>query len=282
MKKIVYLIAILPLLLACNTEFFKMDETDAQTGLRVKGDGLKCETVEIQVDGEKITRNYFYQGEKVDFIFKDIYGLKRIKQLAYPELSIVIKTKEGDIVNETKDALGDQGHLEFPLKIIAYFEAAFDRELGSEFDITITIKDKKGDGIITASMPFEVVPNPNITVNAVNTTYDMVYLWDEDEKKVITSDYISPGKTYYLVVQGLENIKSPVVPLEIMDENGELLFTNPDIFDDVSPDEAAKFLKHFSAEFYVPRSASGPVTVRVKVIDEESDNSLVAETTVKI
>jgi hypothetical protein len=63
---------------------------DLTTGAYSRGDGIGCEDVIIQINGDVDNRNEFIYGEKVKFIFNDITGLKRENGSVFPGLSMFI------------------------------------------------------------------------------------------------------------------------------------------------------------------------------------------------
>ncbi len=281
-KKLIPFMLLALCFVGCDSNFYEMDKTFPKTQLHVKGDGLKCNKVTLEINGKKVNRNEFYHGEKVTINFIDAQGFKRKNQRAYPHMDITIKNDSGDIVIDSKNVLGDKGTKEYPFKISAFFEALFEEDAGTSFEILIEIKDKKGNGTLTATMPFTVVPNPNITVSKKGADCEPIAIWDAASGTVLTSKYIKPNRDYHILFNQVKGIETPYVPLDFTDGNGKVIFVNDNLFEEVTPEDQKKMLQQFSARFTLTPNLVNPITVRCRVEDLRSENYLEVSTKVHV
>lgn len=269
------------LLLGCKPEKLSMDYKNKKIGLSVKGTDMKCAEVKMIIDGKTVERKQFILGEKVTLEFRDIEGFKRVKGSVYPELDITVKNSDGSIVLDEKNLLDGASKSESKIKVSAYLVAQKFGD-GNNYIAEITVRDTKGKGVIQATMPFEIIPNPNLIVSKDNVDCDLIYLWDDVEKKVVTKEYVKPNRMYYLIFNKLEGVEYPIVPLEIIDGNNKILFSDENILADITSEELIKVKEQFSAKFSLGSLVKNPITIRCLVNDKKSENFLEVETTVKV
>lgn len=283
MNKLVITLFLLPLIASCNLKEFKMDSTDSKTKLHVKGDGLISEKPKLLVNGEEIHRNHFYEGEKIEFLFNDVQGLTRKNGISYPSLTILVEDNNGKVLLETDNLLEGEKIDEERIKITRYLDAILKGGTGEQYNITLTIKDTKGKGVLTAEMPFTVEPTPILEVTANNVDYNMIYMWDANDKVVVTDSEIQAGKDYVIFFNKVDGIEHLVLPFHLIDAHGDTLLTSDNLFEEMTPEDRIQSKEQFSAKFQLYENVTNPVRVicQAKDLNSENDIHVVAKLEVK-
>lgn len=235
--KLIGIILITVIFNAC--EFKQSFNKDLTTGAYSRGDGIGCDDVKIQINGEVENRNKFDYGEKVNFIFNDITGLKRENGSVFPGLSIFIVQNEKDTVLQHQDLFAnmEDGTDLSPLQLQANFTSALPNENNEKYQVLINIWDKKGKGTFQYELPFLVKKNELLNIDASNIDYTNIYLWDETQKSVVVKKEVSVQSTLILILEGLdglevvENKVFPSFTIDIIDNNGNEVLSNSNILE---------------------------------------------------
>lgn len=287
MKRILPLFLITLIFSACVDVTYNAEINDSKTKMKVIGTGLSCNDVTIEVGGEVVERNNFYQGEKVTVSFINVLGMTEIDNKIYPNLSLSVKDANGKVINSRDDLIKSETSNLSPLKLTAFFTVPFEYREGHTYHLHINIKDKKGKGVITADMPFTISPNPNIKIKSQGLSVKRVYLWDKAIDLVITNNEIQKDHTYYIIVDSLRGLTEiddlvyPVLPMYIIDNNGDTLLASDDLLDKaeegINPDK----LLNIPFTFSVNGDVSNPVTVKTGIWDQKSERYFEINASVK-
>lgn len=229
-----YLIIILITILLNACQFNQSTKKDLLTGASSRGNGLGSDDVQIEINGKTENRNTYVFGEKVNFIFNDIKGLKEIDGKTYPGMSIYIVKDKDTLLSEDDliDPLEDGTNLS-PLLLKTHFIAAL--PITDNYKVYINIWDKKGDGTFKFEMPFEVEENKIIDITASNLEYSTIYLWNESKQAPVLDKNIDINDNYILIsekVKGLKNIDGKVYPIfsiDIEDSKGNKILSDPNV-----------------------------------------------------
>ncbi len=220
---------------ACN--FHQSVNKDLTTGAFSRGDGLSCDKVSVEINGEEVSRTSFVQGEKVSLVFNNIEGFKKIGNKVFPGLSIFIIKNEKDTVIYESDLFDDlpNGTDLSPLQLTSYFVASLPYENNEKYKAHVKIWDKKGKGTFVYEYPFRVKENKLLSVKSKDLNYSTIYLWDETDQHVVTDKEINSQNTFILIMEkisGLDIVDGKVFPsfsIEIANAAGEQVLYNSDI-----------------------------------------------------
>lgn len=229
------LIGLFFILISC--EFNQSVKTDLTTGAYSKGDGLKCDDVSIEINGEVEKRTTFIYGEQINFIFSNVTGFKKESEKVFPILTITIIKNEKDTIANSENLLIDlsEGTELSPLELSAHFMAGFQFETADEFVAQVNISDDKSDGTFYYELPFKVQENKLLNIDAIGLVYKDIYLWNESKKMTIAKGNIEAVDTVLLLIEGLDGFKEvdgkifPICMLEFNDNNGEKVIYNPNL-----------------------------------------------------
>jgi len=234
MKKVTLIGLIFILAIFSGCEFNQSVNKDLTTGAYSRGDGIGCDDVKIQINGDVDNRNEFIYGEKVNFIFNDITGLKRENGSVFPGLSMFIVKNETDTVLQHQDLFAnmENGTDLSPLQLQANFTSALPNEHNEKYKVFINIWDKKGTGTFQYELPFSVKKNELLNIDASNIDYSNIYLWDETKKSVVVKKEVRVQSTLILILEGLDGLEVldnkvfPSFSIDITDNNGNQILSN--------------------------------------------------------
>jgi len=251
--KIYILLAFLGLFIFNSCQFNQSVNKDLTTGAYSRGDGITCDNVVLQINGKTENRNEFIDGETVKIIFENVNGLTRIENKTYPEMSMFIVKNEQDTIKAQKDILYDakDGVDIYPLQLSSSFIAALPYQNGEKYKVIVQIKDKKGKGKFTYSLPFQVKPNEVLKIENNGLKYKYIYLWDEDTQLAVVDNHLYNRHKYDLVIERLNGFKVsegkvfPILSLRITDKNQQKILDNPNLLKEIEqigikPDEFEK------------------------------------------
>jgi len=286
--KAIQLIAIAVLFSACN--FSQSINKDLITGATSRGDGLSCDDISIQINGEKEKRNTFTYGENVVFAFDGISGFKEENGKVYPEMSMVVLKKENQMVLSELSLLNlTEGTDLSPLQLQANLIANFPHKNNEEYEVQLTIWDTKGEGKFTYNMPFTIIENELLHVKSTTIDYTSIYLWNESDNKVVADNKMTSKNKYLLILEGLDGLKAengkvfPALSILLTDNKGNAVLSNPNLLQSSTTDgvDAAAFtknqtfvsLKFNEGEFFNPYK----LTVELKDAKSESKLNITTE-----
>jgi hypothetical protein len=264
MKKTFYVILFSMVVTGCH--FSKSVNKDLITGLTSTGNGLTCEDVNLMVnDKRKVTSSFSY-GEKANLVFNDVKGFKLDNGKAFPLMQILVTSLNGDTVLFADDLYSEYADgMDFtPLKLTADLTVATPIKSGSEYQLKVFIKDRKGSGTYTSKLKFSVGRNDKIKAEPSNVSYDEIYLFSvgEESGRVINDGKIKFGDAIYLMVEGLKGFKEednmvfPGLSLKGTDSGGSVIFNYEDLFSDfiTTGISVSDFITRISAHFVIKES----------------------------
>lgn len=292
MKKLLPFFSILLLTTFTACEVNQSTSKNLITGVSSRGDGLSCEDVIIQVNGETESRNEFVYGENVEFIFSDIYGFQKEDGKDFPGLSMYIVHNEKDTVLAETDLFADltEGVDFSPLQLTAKFIAklSFDKE--DKYITFIKVWDKKGTGTFSYEFPFVVKENTVLTVKPSELNADNIYLWNETKKQMMVNNTINKNETIILLVEkptGLKEIDGRVYPqfsIHITDENDTEIVANDNVLAQYEANGIdAKDVPELqlSATFKFDGTVN-PVKLHSVILDKTTGNKINISTTLEV
>ncbi|MBL1279681.1 MAG: hypothetical protein COA33_005390 [Fluviicola sp.] len=224
-----------------SCQFNQSVNKDLSTGAYTRGDGISCNDVIIKVNEEVKNTNTFTYGEEITFVFNNVRGLTIEDGKSYPTLSMVVMKNEKDTVLNRPNLLNNlnQGTTLSPLRLTAYFVVALPNENGESYKMHITIKDQRGDGVLTYELPFTVENNDLLKVNSTSIDYSRIYLWNESTKKTVINGQVNSNDTLILIIEGVEglemkdNLIFPILSIEMSDRNGNKIISDPNILSNI-------------------------------------------------
>lgn len=283
----------LSILIFYSCDFKKSTHKDFITGLSTAGDGLSCEDVSILSDDNVVRRSTFTFGEVITFKFKDIEGFNEENGTVFPGMSILIRDSENNVVLQNEDVYANNSEGINYSPLVLHAEATLARPIhsGKQYNLLIKIWDKKGDGKLSAEMSFDVKPNDKISVSKNNCNYDEVYLFSENNDRVITDNSIRFGENVFLIFEGVKEFVEetekiyPGLSLIIRDYKGEVILSNQDLFGEYEQTgiEASDFRDRVSANFWFNGSeANNPLSLEAKLWDKKSDKFISVRTSLNL
>ncbi len=269
-----------------SCEFNQSTHKDLTTGAYSKGDGIGCDDIVIQVNGANENRNQFVYGERVNFVFENVTGLKRKNGKVSPGLSLYVLDSKKDTVLSHFDLLADlkKGTDKFPLEINANFIAAFPRQDKENYTVFIKIWDKKGEGTFQYQMPFTVKKNKVLKVTSNAIDYTDIYLWDETKQLVVANKNVSLKSQLILLLEGLDGLEViekkvfPAMSIEIVDRNGNPIISNPNLLEEFG-DEGVDYDVFKTSQLpitltFSTSSVNNPCQLKVSFTDLKSDRRI--------
>lgn len=287
MKFIIFLIVVSLATFSCD--FKKSFNKDLVTGLATSGDGLDCEDVYISVDEEKINRNSFIYGEDVYLNFQGIEGFTKEGENVFPGMELFVTNKAGEKILYEKDLYADypDGINLSPLQLNANLTVADPIHSKNDYTLFLKIWDKKGDGTFKAEMDFSVKANDKLEITTNKVTFNEIYLFSKNRKKVITNQKISFGENVYMIFEGLSGLNQvdgnvfPGLSLRVTDNTNEIILDYSDLFDEYTENGLAvsDFNNEVSTNFWFTGSkVNNPLQCEITIWDKKGDANLKAET----
>jgi hypothetical protein len=289
MKKTILLLLLGFSSIGCETGTSVSFKKDLLNNVTTKGNGLSCEKVEVLVDGESPKSNEIIYGQKLEFKFKDTEGFKLQKGLAHPGLRMSVFNKKGDtLVNyaDLYDEYNDKGIDINRYNLFAELIIATPILSGQVYQLEIFIWDKKGKGTFKMNYDFSLITDPKIGIKLGGLTAKEMYLFDNEEHKVITNHVIAKNKEITLFLKGIEGFvveNEAVFPgftAKIIDANNLIALNNKDLFEKYTTEgvPVSIFDKQMYLDFDVyGKDLKGPVTIKCKMWDKKSDKFLELE-----
>lgn len=272
------------LLFACNQSIKK----DLTTGSFSQGKGIGCNDVKTEVNGKVTKRTEYVYGEKVNFIFNNVVGLKKINGKVFPGLSICILDSKKDTIISNPEVLNlPNGTNLSPLQLTAYFNAAMPAGTNEKYMVHIDIWDNKGTGTFHHEMPFTVKENNLLSINSQGVECKAIYLWDETEKLAVIEDKIDINNKFFLIFQDVLGLKEedgivhPAMSLNITDNQGNKIIENPNVLEKYTMDGVdPKVIKTGQIPVtitFTPGRINNPCKISAVLTDAKSDNKLEVE-----
>lgn len=274
----IFLIALL--IAACN--YSRSIKHDFLSGITSTGKNIDCEDIFVTVNGEKKSGNSFIYGESFKIKFTDVTGFTKIDDYVFPEMIITVVNTSGDTILQSDDLIS--GHPEgfnySSLELHGEITAAAPIKSKQEYKAIVKIKDKKGDGTLTAVYPFKVVANDKIKVELTDLTVDEVYLYSEGAEKVITNNRINFDDNIHIVLEGLKGFKEidgkvfPGLSIKATDSEGNKILGNDDLFADYAESGiyAPDLARRISPYFKIPETDfSNPLHFEMTLWDRKSE-----------
>jgi len=182
MKRILFWL-ISGILIFSGCKFNTNVKKDPHTNLSIANTGLSYNTYVLSVNKEPLQKNKVKQGEKINLQFFDVKGFKEESGRVYPGISLVVTNEQGEEVSANTDLLAytsKEGVSPIDAQTLSasFVPGAPQIVAGGKYTIHIRIWDKKQDGEITASMPFEVEKNvtSGMKIIAAGLTADAAFI----------------------------------------------------------------------------------------------------------
>ncbi len=235
-------IALLLLVAVSGCNFSKSVNKDLMSGLLTKGDGISCEETYLTVNNEKINRNQFIYGETFVVNFNGIEGFVKENESVFADMSLLVLTTEGDTMLFADDLYSNypDGIKLDPLLLTSDITVAAPMKSGKEYKLHVKISDKKGRGVFSAELGFNVMANDKIITESNGAGYDEIYIYSGDQEKVIVNNEVERADKIYFVFEGLTDFKEeggmvfPGLSLKGTDKAGKIILDYADLFEEYS------------------------------------------------
>lgn len=285
MQKIRILSLLIVIITCSSCQFNQSVNKDLTTGAYSRGNGIGCDDVVIEINGEAETRNEFVFGEKVHLVFNNINGLTRLDGKTYPGLSIHIIKNEKDTIVSNPNLLEDlnDGTDLFPLQLQAHFRTALQNQNKEKYKAHVNIWDKKGDGKFTYELPFKIKDNNLLNIENNGIKYSNIYLWNETIKQPVFDSNVSPEYLFILILDDIEGLELsdekvfPIFSLHLIDSNGNKILSDPNLLSDyenegLSPEDLKSQL---TAKITFPKGkVNNPCRLIAKLKDKNSSKEI--------
>jgi hypothetical protein len=197
-------------------------------------------------------------------------------------MSLVVTGQNGDTVLSTQDLYAEytEGMDLSPLVLISTVTVADPIHSNGTYTLMVNIWDKKGDGIFTADLDFSVVPNGQIRIESDQLSYKEIYLYSEQEGKVITDQKARFNENIYTLIEGLDGLAeengsfSVGLGMKVADAEGNLIIDEEDLIGD-SGYSYEQVHSQLSSHFILTGSqVMNPVDIEIVVWDKQGDGRL--------
>ena len=262
--------------------------TDKVTGIKTAGVGLTCSEVYLSKDERKIGRTTFIYGEKIMLNFSDLQGFVKIGEYIFPGLSVAITSESGDTILHLDDYFKDYTAGLNDLPVLMPINVITDAPVHShgKYTQSVNIWDKEGIGIFSATLPFSVVENDEISVEKKQVNCQEFILYSGKDKQIITDQEMVRGEEVAMVFIGLTGFQEKE---EEFDFGSRLIAidNSGDTLQDLSNQHQSSFNRsattnELEAVIYaiVPinnNEITNPVQCKVFLYDNNSDASISAK-----
>jgi hypothetical protein len=289
MKTTIYVVLISVILTGCH--FSKSVKKDLVSGLTSVGNNLSCDDVYISVKKDKTSRKSFIYGEIFYLNFNDIKGFASLSGKVFPGLRLTIVNQAGDTIMKYDDLYsGYKDGLDYsPLLLSTNITLASPIRSNSDYTLYSKIWDKKGSGTFSSKFDFKVVGNDQITREGLGVTFNEIYLFSEDDKKVITDNKAKVNDNIHIIVEGLTGFKEenkllfPGLSLKITDAAKNSILDYKDLFLDYSETgvSVTDFFTRVSSHFKVSEGKiNNPLECEMVIWDKKSNARLKVRTNI--
>ncbi len=291
MKTTFYIILFAILLAGCH--FSKSVKKDLVSGLTTKGDVLTCTDVYLTVNNEKVTRHSFSYGDVVYLIFNDIQGFAKENGNAFPSMDILVTNDSGDTVLFANDLYSEyaEGMNYSPLQLTADLTVASPIRSGGEYNLSVTIKDKKGPGTYLSRLRFSVLRNNKINIETTKASVEEAYLFSQGNDKVINDNKIKFNDNIYIIIEGLKGFSEtggmvfPGLSLKATDSAKNQILNYDDLFTEYTETGVATsdFTSRVSSHFKITGNRiNNPIDCEMTVWDKKSDSRVKVTTSLVV
>lgn len=289
MKTTIYVVLISVILTGCH--FSKSVKKDLVSGLTSVGNNLSCDDVYISVKKEKTSRKTFIYGEIFYLNFNDIKGFASLSGKVFPGLRLTIVNQAEDTIMKYDDLYsGYKDGLDYsPLLLSTNITLASPIRSNSDYTLYSKIWDKKGSGTFNSKFDFKVVGNDQITREGLGVAYNEIYLFSEDDKKVITDNKAKANDNIHIIVEGLTGFKEenkllfPGLSLKITDAGKNSILDYKDLFLDYSETgvSVTDFFTRVSSHFKVSEGKiNNPLECEMVIWDKKGNARLKIRTNI--
>ena len=288
--KIRTLFIVLCLLSTISCDFRKSVYKDLQTGMVTKGDGLSSEDVYLAIGEETIRRNSFIYGEEFYVNFNNIEGFERIDNHVFPGMRLIVTSENGDTVLKNRDLYAGltSGTDHSPLLLTSEVTVADPIHSNEEYTLFITIWDKKGDGVFTAELDFDVVPNDQINIESNHITYREIYLYSQQRRRVITDNTAGFNEKVFMMFEGLDGfakegeMTSIGLSITVKDSEGNLIVNQEDLIG-ASGKDYSEVHSQLAPNFILTGSQiNNPIEYEIIIWDKKGEGSIKASAQLQI
>ncbi len=279
-------LAILGLITACN--FSTSVSKDLMTGLSTKGDGLSADEVYISNGDDRITDNTFVYGNQVFTNFENMDGFVIENGKIYPEMQVVVVSKAGDTVLQNANLLGGKAIEGVSANLNGNVTLAAPIYSGDTYLVKYTVTDTKGDGVFTSELELELERDSKIKLNESGLSIKEAYLFNQENRTVITNGQIGFENNVLLDLQGLSGYEllngsaSLGMFVKVIDAKGKVILDLPDLLENRELTET-QIQKGLGSTVIIQKGMlANPITWEVKVWDKNSGATLTVKTEVQV
>lgn len=235
MSKIIYVL-ILVLIISC-----KKETTEKTIKSFIKNENiLSSKRTVLTVNNKIETKNNFQYGENIVLYFENFKGFVEKDSIVFPGMKILVLNKKKDTVLFNEDLYKERitGFKSDPLSLTTSINFLKPFESNENYDLIINIWDKEGEGTLDANFKFDVSNNKHIISSVEKLSFKGVYLYSENQQKVINTNEINLYEKMHIVYEGLDGFNEKDGKLKMglsiiaKDADNKELINLPDVFDD--------------------------------------------------
>ena len=279
-------LAILGLMTACN--FSKSVSKDLMTGLSTEGNGLSADEVYISNGNQTVTDNTFVYGDQIFINFENVDGFVIENGNIYPEMQVVVVSKAGDTVLQNTNLLGGKAIEGISANLKGNVTLAAPIYSGDTYTVNYTITDTKGVGTFSSELELKLERDAKIKLNPSGLSLKEAYIFNQDNRTVITNGQIGFDKNILLDLQGLGGYKmlseraSLGMLVKVTDAKGKIILDLPDLLENRELTET-QIQTGLGSTIIINRGLlANPITWEVKVWDKYSGTTLTVKTEVQV
>ena len=279
-------LAILGLMTACN--FSKSVSKDLMTGLSTEGNGLSADEVYISNGNQTVTDNTFVYGDQIFINFENVDGFVIENGNIYPEMQVVVVSKAGDTVLQNTNLLGGKAIEGISANLKGNVTLAAPIYSGDTYTVNYTITDTKGVGTFSSELELKLERDAKIKLNQSGLSLKEAYIFNQDNRTVITNGQIGFDNNILLDLQGLSGYKmlneraSLGMLVKVTDAKGKIILDLPDLLENRELTEAQIQTGLGSTIIINKGLLANPITWEVKVWDKYSGTTLTVKTEVQV
>jgi hypothetical protein len=234
MTKYIFFGAITMLLLSCGLSDSKGNILGDFISAEMKG--LKAGNLFLEVDGSKRSSNIFDYGDEIVLKLENVSGFTIQNGKMYPGLEMIVINKNSDTLFYEEDLYKEDGYSQKYKSLFAKLTAANPMFTNETYTAIVNVWDKKGKAKMQVKYDFSTRPNPNLNVKAKSLSYDVIYVFSQQQNRVIKSKLFKKDDNVYFFLEGLKGFKEvngavfPMLQLTVKNEDGNVVLEEENLF----------------------------------------------------
>lgn len=231
----------------------------------------------------------FKYAEKIFTNFKDMKGFKVENGKFFPNMDMLVLSKEGDTVLYNQNLIVDaRGYDAKKMTLHGHLILATPMRSGERYTLKHKVWDTKGNGIFLSKVDFGIERDETIKAKKNGLDFSEAYLMSKDREILIKEGKVHFNEVVLFNFQGLYGFKQENGQVElgmkmlVKDADGQIVMDKQDLFKNQILNYS-NVIQGVSAMLEVRKGAvSNPLTWALEIWDKNSDAQLSAETKITV